>query len=266
MPSAEQLLDRLWTDYVEFNPHAQAVCDLLTAQGETVVNDHIALRTFDLPRVNVKSLSQSFVALGYQPAGEYEFTTKKLRAKHYQHKNAALPKVFISELKLAEFSQSLQHKAAKMVEAVTDQHAQQWDFAVLGRPWDISFADYEALAGESEYAGWVGAHGFRSNHFTIDVGALKKFESLADFNAFIMQAGFALNTSGGEIKGSPADFLEQSSTLAGEVEVSFSDGVHRIPACYYEFAKRYPLPDGTRFEGFVAKSADKIFESTDRPK
>ncbi len=31
-----------------------------------------------------------------------------------------------------------------------------------------------------------------------------------------------------------------------------------------EFAHRYPLPNGNLFQGFVAKSADKIFESTNR--
>ena len=48
------------------------------------------------------------------------------------------------------------------------------------------------------------------------------------------------------------------------MEVEFTDGTHVVPACYYEFARRYVQADGTRFEGFIAKSADKIFESTDR--
>ena len=37
----------------------------------------------------------------------------------------------------------------------------------------------------------------------------------------------------------------------------------RVPSCYYEFARRYPLPSGELFQGFVPASADKIFESTD---
>jgi len=59
-------------------------------------------------------------------------------------------------------------------------------------------------------------------------------------------------------------YLEQSATLAAPVDVEFSDGVRRIPGCYYEFARRYPLPNGTLYTGFVERSADKIFESTDR--
>jgi hypothetical protein len=42
------------------------------------------------------------------------------------------------------------------------------------------------------------------------------------------------------------------------------EGLKEIPGCYYEFAKRYPDADGKLYSGFIAKSADKIFESTDR--
>ncbi len=37
---------------------------------------------------------------------------------------------------------------------------------------------------------------------------------------------------------------------------------NEIPSCFYEFAKRYPQADGELYTGFVAASADKIFEST----
>ncbi|MCK5469078.1 MAG: DUF1338 family protein, partial [Cyclobacteriaceae bacterium] len=57
---------------------------------------------------------------------------------------------------------------------------------------------------------------------------------------------------------------EQSSTIAYNKEISFSDGNYLIPACYYEFALRYPQSDGNLFRGFIAGSADKIFESTDK--
>jgi len=39
--------------------------------------------------------------------------------------------------------------------------------------------------------------------------------------------------------------------------------VHEIPSCYYEFARRYEDKNGELYGGFIAKSADKIFESTD---
>jgi len=65
------------------------------------------------------------------------------------------------------------------------------------------------------------------------------------------------------VKGTPEKLLEQSSTLADRVEVMFQEGKFTVPSCYYEFAKRYEGADGKLFSGFVAGSADKIFESTD---
>ncbi|MDP5190382.1 DUF1338 family protein [Rheinheimera baltica] len=44
--------------------------------------------------------------------------------------------------------------------------------------------------------------------------------------------------------------------------VQFSDGMATIPSCFYEFATRYPMTNGLLYTGFVAASADKIFEST----
>ena len=89
------------------------------------------------------------------------------------------------------------------------------------------------------------------------------FERIEAVNDFLKEEGYPLNSSGGEIKGNPEQLLEQSSTLADRVEVSFADGVQIIPGCYYEFALRYPDKEGRIFSGFIAGSADKIFESTD---
>ena len=44
--------------------------------------------------------------------------------------------------------------------------------------------------------------------------------------------------------------------------VQFSDNTVTLPSCFYEFAQRFPLPNGQLYQGFVAASADKIFEST----
>ena len=74
---------------------------------------------------------------------------------------------------------------------------------------------------------------------------------------------YFLNTSGGEIKGTPEELLEQSSTMANEVEIKFKQGSFKVLNSYYEFAKRYELPNGNLYQGFIAASADKIFESTD---
>lgn len=264
MATIQQLLDRLWQDYSTLNPQARTIHGLLEKRGEKVVNDHIALRTFAHPAVGLDVLAAPFVKFGYQPKGEYVFTEKKLFARHFEHPDESLPRVFISELKVAEFPESLGKIVASLIGQVSSDLPRRWDFPVAGCPWKVTFADYETLRAQSEYAAWMAAWGFRANHFTVLVKTLKTFKSLAELNAFLKQSGFKLNSSGGEIKGSREVYLEQSSTLADQVEVQFTDGTHQVPCCYYEFAQRHPMPDGRLYSGFVEKSADKIFESTNK--
>ena len=153
-----------------------------------------------------------------------------------------------------------------MVEEVSLSLIQSEEILTCGRPWKMNHKVYAKLAEVSEYASWVSAFGFRPNHFTVNINALKKFKNIKQVNDFIKANGFELNAAGGEIKGSPQEMLEQSSTMAKEVQVAFLDGTFGVPACYYEFARRYPLPSGELYQGFIAKSADKIFESTNRAK
>lgn len=275
MIDIHELLAFLWKDYLAITPQAARVHTVLEARGEIIVNDHIALRTFDLPAVGIEVLARPFLACGYEPRDDYEFPDKKLVARYYQHADPALPKVFVSELEVGKCSPLLQRIVAELVGAAgagapdrpIRQDGPDWPdgppLVTAGRPWPLSFATYEQLLGESEYAAWVAAFGFRANHFTVDTGALRTFASLSELNELLLASGFELNASGGLIKGSPADLLEQSSTLADEVEVAFTGERHRIRSCYYEFARRYPGESGELFHGFIATSADKIFESTD---
>ncbi len=258
----DPLLDEMWRDYVDLNPQAKRIWDLFTAQGETVVNDHIALRTFNLPRVGVDVVANAFVRSGYEAQGSYEFPEKKLVAKHYE--SPGRPKLFISELQVERFEPEVREAISDLVVAMDVSWTGRFDLCVAGRPWDLPFATYERLRRASEYAAWVAAFGFRPNHFTVLVNELQGFDGLEQVNAFLEQEGFVLNEAGGKIKGGPDVLLEQSSVIANNVEVMFQDGPRVIPGCYYEFAKRHPGPDGKPYQGFVAASANRIFESTDR--
>ena len=260
----QKIFQDLWEDYIAFNPHAKRVYDCFVKKGENLIVDHIALRTFDDPKVNIDALAKAFVKEGYELKGQYHFEEKKLFALHFEHSDPQAPKIFISELIQAKFSKPFQNLIKKLLDQVPKDISEKKNFSCCGRPWQVSYQDYEILRKESEYAAWVSAFGFRPNHFTVSVNFLKNFSTVQQVNDFLKSKGFRLNTSGGEIKGSKKVFLEQSSTVAEEVKVSFSDGIYSIPACYYEFAKRYPLPDGKLYQGFVEGSADKIFESTDR--
>lgn len=257
------LINQLWDTYRRMNPQADQIVQLLTDRGEAIQNDHIAFRTFQDPRIGIERLAEPFVDAGYEVGGEYHFEEKKLYAKHFQHADPTLPKIFISELLLDKFSDEFR----EIVNKLLDQLPPGGDFGgplcSEKRVWEVTFEDYKKLKKVSEYASWMAAHGFCANHFTVYVNALSTITSLQELNDLLTSHGFALNEEGGAIKGSPDLFLEQSSTVASVVEVPFIDGPQNVPGCYYEFARRYELPNGSIFDGFVAKSADKIFESTD---
>lgn len=261
MSAVERLFQKLWADYSGMNRQAEVIHRALEARGEKIVNDHVAFRTFDVPSSGIEAMAAPFEKLGYRAAEDYVFEQKKLRARYYAPPDPLLPKVFISALKIHEFSPSLRETMEELLSQIRPFSGE--DFLISGTPWKkISWAEYQALLRESEYAAWMAAFGFRVNHFTVYYNALKTFPDFLSLNAFIKSLGFALNAAGGEVKGSPSVYLEQSSTLAHPVETDFSDRREVIPACYYEFARRYPLPDGKIFQGFIPDSADKIFEST----
>lgn len=262
--SLNKYLTLMWHDYCQMTPQAQKISDLLTSEGEQIINDHIALRTFKHPKLGIKSLSNFFEKYGYTTKGEYFFKEKKLYAQHFEHPHPLQPKVFISELELEKTSPFIQNTVAQIIEQIPSTALTDEKFSYSGRHWEADYETYLKLADESEYASWVYAYGFRPNHFTVSINALKNFNRIEKLNDFLKNKGFKLNASGGEIKGTPEELLEQSSTMAEHLPVKFKQGTYNIPACYYEFAKRYQMSDGKIYTGFIAKSADKIFESTNR--
>lgn len=255
----DQFFDWAWTRYLTNTSLVKQVVDLLVGHGEKIVNDHIAIRTFDHPSIKAQFLAKFFLMHGYEEKGEYDFPAKKVRAWHFEKEG--YPKVFISELKTFEFEPEVQEVLNKLVAQIPKGYTVEKLF-VNERPWNLDQKTYEFLADKSEYASWVAAWGFEPNHFTVLVNELKEYNSLPKLNELLKYNGFKLNSAGGEIKGSPEVYLEQSSIMADRSVVKFSDGELEIPSCYYEFAYRYPMENGERYEGFVAASADKIFEST----
>ncbi|NTS78873.1 DUF1338 domain-containing protein [Catenovulum sp. SM1970] len=262
--SVDALFTGLWQDFCQHAPSAEKIHALLASKNEAIVNDHIALRTFNLSPIGLDTLAAHFLHLGYQAKGEYHFKTKKLYARHFEHPDPLQPKVFISELLVEQVSPQLQTlikgKLAKLDSALTQQDS----FLYSGRAWDLSTEEYQLASQESEYAAWLLAHGFRANHFTVSVNHLTAFEQLSEVNDELKQAGFALNKAGGEIKGGADVMLAQSSTLADVVDVHFADKTMAIPGCFYEFAQRFRNKKGQLYTGFVEASADKIFQSTDQ--
>ena len=262
---AADIFERLWIQYSCDNPSVGQIYDLFQKSGERVINDHVAFRTFDDPRVSIDVIAKPFIEAGYVPKGDYDFKVKKLRARHYELPDAPeFPRVFISELMLNEFSEDLQKTVADHLDKIPETLLKSPELIFKGSIFSpVSYEVYCRLREESEYAAWLYVFGYRANHFTVSINYLEYFEGIEAVNSFLKSKGFQLNSSGGEIKGTPGQLLEQSSTLADRVKVAFEESTFEIPSCYYEFARRYADSNGNLFNGFVAGSADKIFESTD---
>ena len=264
-----ELLDLLWRDYVASTPQAERIHRLLTQRGEILRNDHLALRTYALPGpeghggLGLTALARPFEALGWRARDRYQLHDRHLRVRYWQHDDATLPKVLISELVVDELSPGAQAVIGGLVAQLPAGFAERDDLPWAGRPWRVTHADYLALLAESEYAAWVAAFGFRVHHVTVDVRSLSSFPDLEALDAFLIEHGEALDDRGGVIKGSRAERLEQSATPPDRIAVAFADATVRIPSCSYEFARRFPLPSGELFHGFVPASGDPSLEPSD---
>jgi hypothetical protein len=258
------IFSHLWEGYRGENPSVGKIYDLFLKEGEKVENDHIAFRTLDYSGINIDIIAKPFLENGYVKAGEYQFREKHLYANHFELPgNISAPRVFISQLILSDCSPYIRDTFDSLYKKCDTEKLRQSGLIFSGTLFSpLSYEIYNLLREESEYAAWFYVFGFRANHFTVSINSLKKYDNILKVNDLLRKNGYMLNSSGGEVKGTPADLLQQSSTMADIIKVKFQEGTFGVPSCYYEFAQRYPDSDGQLYSGFIAKSADKIFEST----
>jgi len=152
------LFESLWKNYLNVTPSADKIHDLLgSTQQDDIINDHIALRTFNIEKVGLEKLAAHFLAIGYKECGEYHFEAKKLYAKHYEHSDPNQPKVFISELLVEKCSPELQAIVTDMVDKIDESAVTADNFLYSGTHWQVSTDTYKQLLAESEYAAWMSA-------------------------------------------------------------------------------------------------------------
>lgn len=285
----DYVLNGLMRRYRERVPDVQAIIDAMIAEGiidaaDDIENDHIAFRTMGVPQLGIQSLEKIFLHYGYRKKDYYYFPEKKLDAYWYAPPAPVYPRIFISQLRVQDLSPEVQRIITSYTSEVTtdpvdalplDDGKAVDEFLHSGLWRTPTVEDYEKLAAESEYAAWVIYNRYYLNHFTVSVHNLKKgYNTIVDFNAFLLKHGFVLNNAGGVIKQSPDGNLLQSATVARMIEAEFAGRAKRkIAGSYVEFAERKVLPDFRhlpkaairrehRREGFEAGNADKIFEST----
>ena len=260
MSTLTAFYQELWQQYIEISPQALAIHHLFQNEGEVLVNDHVAFRTFSNSKFSIDHLEQQITTLGYRYLESYHFETKKLDARCYVHPRSPT-KIFISELLWHQLSHAAQDIIHNMMSQTIMMASPRLN---AGRLWAMpTYQDYLTLLQESEYAAWLSVWGLRANHFTVFVNHLKKYSELSKVVSLLQRHGYVLNVAGGVVKGSKDQLLRQSSTMADQIMVNFSDaGEQKVSTCYYEFAQRYMNKDGVLYQGFVPESADKIFEST----
>lgn len=285
----QQVLDGLMRRYRERVPDVAAILDTMVRDGlvrnaAEIENDHIAFRSLGVPHLGIASLEKIFLYLGYVRRDPYYFAAKKLNAFWYAPPERQLPRIFLSELRVADLPERSREIVGKYTSSIQRDPVDVLDlddavaidrFLHSGN-WPVpTYADYRSLAADSEYASWAIYNRYYLNHFTVSVHNLPGgYNTVADFNRFLEAHGFVLNDSGGKIKTSPDGGLLQSSTVARMVMAEFAGGQRaEIPGSYVEFAERRVLPQFAqlpasairrehRREGFEAGNADKIFEST----
>ena len=285
------VLDGLMSRYRERVPDVEYILEALLDEGiigsiGQIENDHIAFRSLGIPFLGIASLERIFLALGYTKMDYYYFPEKKLDAYWYAPPGDHYPRIFLSQLRVQDLTADAQRIINRYTAHITADPALALDLSdgvaldlfLHSSLWPIPFlADYETLAAESEYAAWVIYNRYYLNHFTISVHNLPSgYNTIGEFNAFLLRKGFILNDAGGRIKESPDGALLQSATVAGLIEAEFAGGEKKsIAGSYVEFAERKVLPAYAslpvselrrrhRREGFEAANADKIFESTYR--
>jgi len=265
MSTINTFFEILWKKYTFENPLALRVYKSLIAEGENVINDHIALRTFNFEKCNIEKLSTFLIKNGYKEKDEYYFEDKKLHAKHFENtSDENLPLVFISELEIEKFSDEFQSVVKDIYNSVDWDNIDYDAILYSGIIWgELEYSKYEILKNESQYASWLYTNGYSANHFTVSVNKLQKYNSTKKITDFLIENNCKLNTVGGIVKGTPESLLEQLSTMADKKTITFKEGEYDVPTCFYEFAYRFTDENNNEFRGFIANNADKIFESTD---
>ena len=251
---------------------------------QDIVNDHIAFRTLGVPHLGLASFEKIFLEYGYTKRDFFNFEGKKLNAYWFSPPSSEYPMIFVSELRVSELSELAQEIIYKYTSSILEDPVDSLDLtngqevaAFLQTPlWGLPTSEeYTTLLEESEYAAWVIYNRYYLNHYTISIHELKEgYNTLEEFNEFLIKLGVKLNNSGGVIKTSADGLLRQSSTVSALYEALFSDNKKvEIAGSYVEFAERLVLPkykdlpkhlitSAHRRDGFETNNADKIFEST----
>nr|WP_320021090.1 DUF1338 domain-containing protein [uncultured Draconibacterium sp.] len=291
------LLTQLWTMYLDRVSYAREYQRLVIGKGGSVVNDHIAFRTFNTHTgeqpEGIRAIKHIISCLEYVPVEKYHFQKKKLNAVHFEHPDPMFPKLFVSQLEVEELPEWAQQTINNTVKE-TPYLLSDESIALLAtlkekgelprvagemlvkdlaqyfrRPWNVP-RKYDVLKVNdvSQYAAWVLLHGNAVNHFTafVNYQNVSEWPDLEATCRGMADAGIPMKEV---LEGEKGSKLQQSATLAvkEEVEVKGDDGIEKMPwtYAYYELAERgLVIENGEEklFSGFLGEQAKHLFDMT----
>ena len=94
MHTIQDILDRLWADYKNINTQVEKIYDLIQNRGDSVVNDHIAFRTFNHPLVCIDVLARNFENFRLSSEGNIHIYREKTRCKTLRTRESPISKDF----------------------------------------------------------------------------------------------------------------------------------------------------------------------------
>lgn len=293
----KELLKQLWERYLKRVSYAKTYSDLVAQKGGNIINDHIAIRTLNTHTgeqpEGIRAIKHIIEILEYRAVGKYKFSKKKLNAIHFEHPNEMYPKIFVSQLEVAElpeWAQRIIHETVKdtpyllsddaieLLQLLKKDGELTYEAGQIlvselvqyfRRPWGIpNKEDVLKLNDISQYAAWVLLHGNSINHFTafINFQNVPEWPDLETTCNGLKEAGVPMKET---IEGEKGSKLQQSATLAVKeaVEVKTEDGIETInwTYAYYELAQRdFVEQDGKAklFSGFLGEQARHLFDMT----
>lgn len=292
----DRFLEELWTRYLQRVEYARTYRDLVENRGGNAVNDHIAFRTINGPLgegqsypSGIEGISRVVTGLGYKPKADYKFSDKHLTATHFEHEDSSLPKIFVSQLEVAELDEVTQKHIIEATANAVDHWESFGDklegdalhardeakilenlllfFFGNARPWSPPREETIRAVNEvSQYAAWTLLHGNSVNHFTAYVNNqnVGEWPDIDATVAGLRKAGVPMKE---KVEGQPGSILRQSATqpVTEITAVVDSEGNHKWikwPYAYYEIAERGLDENGNLFSGFLGAQATHLFEMT----
>ena len=294
---ATGLVQKLWNVYVKRVPYVQSYADLVSRKGGQVVLDHVGFRTLNTHTgeqpEGIMAIRHIIECLGYRQAGKYAIPKKNLKAVHFEHESAGLPKIYVSQLdvsRLPEWAQNLVPDVVsetpyllsdmgiellnrlKEDSLLTSEGAEILEKELANyfrRPWNAPGKDTVLKLNDvSHYAAWVLLHGNSPSHFATLVNAqdVKAWPDLETTCQALKDFGIPMKE---KIEGEKGSVLQQSATFAVKetLEVKGDDGLDEITWTYAYlelihrgFSRENGQPE--LFQGFIESQERHLYNMT----